>query len=330
MKILSSTLAVASLTALAAQAAVDFSKDIAPILTENCLKCHGTEKQKGKYRLDSKEAAFKGGKSEKAAVVAGDPEKSELLHRVFLSKDNDELMPPEGGPLAEPLRAKLREWIKSGAQWPEGVVLTAAVAAPAPSAAQPARPARPVPPLPQLPKEFQPAASEAAGIAALAKSGVEARPIALGVPWKEANFRLKGPEVTDATLAPVSGVSSLVELRLGNTKITDAGLKQVSGLTHLQTLGLELTAITDAGLDHIQGLQNLVYLNLYGTKVTDAGLAKLAGLKHLRNLYVWQTQVTPDGVKKLQAALPGLDINTGWVAPPVEKKDEAKKDAPKK
>ena len=190
MKILSSTIAAASLTALAAQAAVDFSKDIAPILTEHCLKCHGTEKQKGKYRLDSKDAAFKGGKSDKTAVVAGDPDKSEMIHRVSLAEDNDELMPPEGGPLAEPLRAKLKEWIKDGAKWPDGVVLAAAVAAPAPSSAQSARPARPVPPLPQLPKEFQPASSEAAGITALSKAGVEARPIALGVPWKEANFRL--------------------------------------------------------------------------------------------------------------------------------------------
>ena len=330
MKILSSTVVAASLTAFAAQAAVDFSKDIAPILTEHCLKCHGTEKQKGKYRVDSKEAAFKGGKSDKPAVVAGDPDKSEIIHRVFLDKDNDELMPSEGGPLAEPIRAKLKEWIKEGAKWPEGVVLTAAVAAPAPSAVHPTRPARPVPPLPQLPKEYQAASSEASGIAALSKAGIEARSIAIGVPWKEANFRLKGPEVTDATLGPVSGINSLVEVRLGNTKITDAGLKQLSGLTHLQTLGLELTGVTDAGLDHIQGLQNLVYLNLYGTKVTDSGLAKLAGLKHLRNLYVWQTQVTPEGIKKLEAALPGLDINSGWVAPPVEKKDEAKKDEAKK
>ena len=47
MKILSSTVIAASLTAFAAQAAIDFSKDIAPILTEHGLKCHGTENQKG-------------------------------------------------------------------------------------------------------------------------------------------------------------------------------------------------------------------------------------------------------------------------------------------
>ena len=272
-------------------------------------------------------AAFKGGKSEKAGVVAGDPDKSEILLRVNLGKDSDELMPPEGGPLPEQARAKLKEWVKDGAKWPDGFVLAAAVAVPTPVApSATARPARPIPPLPELPKDFKPAAAEAAAIAALNKAGVDPRPLAQDSPWKEANFRLKGAEITDASLAPLSGLGSLVELRLGNTKITDAGLKSLSGLKHLQVLGLELTGVTDAGLDAVASLPNLVYLNLYGTKVTDAGIAKLAGLKHLRNLYVWQTQVTPEGVKKLEAALPGVDINTGWVAPaPEEKKEEPKK-----
>ena len=37
---------------------VDFAKQIQPILRQNCVKCHGPEKQKGKLRLDSKEAAM--------------------------------------------------------------------------------------------------------------------------------------------------------------------------------------------------------------------------------------------------------------------------------
>lgn len=324
--------AVAALLAVVStRAAVDFKQDISPILAEHCLKCHGPEKQKGKYRMDTKEAAFKGGKSGNASFLAGDPDKSEAIHRIYLAKDNDDLMPPEGGPLPDAVRDRLKEWVKTGAAWPDGFVLTAAVvAAPAATSAPAAAPmpARPLPPLPELPKDFQPAASEAAAVAELTKAGVEPRPLAQGSPWKEANFRLKGAEVTDTTVAPLKNLGSLVELRLGNTKITDAGLKAVAGLKNLQVLGLELTGITDAGLEHVQGLENLVYLNLYGTRVTDAGLSRLTGLKHLRNLYLWQTQVTPDGVKKLEAALPGLDVNTGWVAPapaPAEKKDEAKK-----
>ena len=45
-----------------AAATVDFVKDIQPIFQDACLKCHGPEKQKGGLRLDSKAAAFKGGK----------------------------------------------------------------------------------------------------------------------------------------------------------------------------------------------------------------------------------------------------------------------------
>jgi mono/diheme cytochrome c family protein len=40
---------------------VDFARDIQPILNQNCVKCHGPEKQKGKLRLDSRAAALTGG-----------------------------------------------------------------------------------------------------------------------------------------------------------------------------------------------------------------------------------------------------------------------------
>ena len=42
--------------ATAAEGKVDFVKDIQPILQQNCIKCHGAEKQKGKLRLDTKTA----------------------------------------------------------------------------------------------------------------------------------------------------------------------------------------------------------------------------------------------------------------------------------
>src|SRR5262245_52776843 len=49
---------------------VDFAKDIEPILAANCIKCHGPEKQKSGFRLDSREAAIKGGDGG-AALVPG-------------------------------------------------------------------------------------------------------------------------------------------------------------------------------------------------------------------------------------------------------------------
>ena len=312
-----------------AQAAVDFAKDVAPILKTKCIECHGPDKQKGKLRLDTKADFTKGGKGG-PVVKAGDAEGSELIKRVVLPKDNDERMPPEGEPLSAEQVATLKAWIAEGGVWPEGAVIEVAVATPPPAAVSKA-PARPAVPAPELPKDFQAPAAEAGVIAALAKAGIDVRAVAQNSPWREVNLRPQGTNITDASIAPFKELKSLIEVRLGGTKVTDAGLESLKGLQHLQVLGLELTGVTDAGVAHLAGLRNLMSLNLYGTQVTDAALGHLRDLKHLRNLYLWQTQVTPDGVKKLQDALPGVDINTGIdlsavsTNAPAAKKDEAKK-----
>src|SRR5437773_11288242 len=100
---------------------VDFAKQIQPILRQNCIECHGPEKQKGKLRLDSKEAAFKGGK-DGVVIVAGDAEKSELYKRIILPKGNDDVMPNEGEPLTKAQTDLIRDWINQGAVWTETVV----------------------------------------------------------------------------------------------------------------------------------------------------------------------------------------------------------------
>ena len=302
-------------------AAVDFKADVAPIFEQKCIGCHGPDKQKGKLRLDTLENALKGGKGG-PALKAGDPDASEIIKRVELPKDNDDHMPTEGDPLTKEQITVLRDWIKAGAVWPEGVVLTAKggkSAATADGAAASAQPKAPVgpppPPLPELPKDFVPSAAETNAIAAIAKSGVDVRLIAQNGPWREGNFRLSGSNVTDAVIAPLKDVTSLVELNLATTKVTDAGLSAVDGLGYLQNLQLQLTGIGDGAAEHFKKLTNLVTLNLYGSQVTDATLPALKDLAHLRSLYLWQTKVTPDAVQQLKAARPGLYVNTGWEAP---------------
>lgn len=298
--------------ATGADAKVDFAKDVQPILNQHCVKCHGAEKQKGKLRLDSRDAAIKGGK-EGPALVAGDGAKSEMVRRVSLPKNDDNIMPPEGDPLSKTQIETLTAWINQGATWPESAV------------AKETGPAKP--PGPVLPTDFKPSAAEQKAIAAMSQKGVDVRPIAANLNWREANLRLLGTSVTDTVIAPLKDIQGLVDLNLANTKVTDAGLGHIKGLANLQRLHLELTGVTDAGLAQLKGLSNLTYLNLYGTKVTDAGLEHLKGLKFLRNVYVWQTKVTEGGAKKLKAALPNVDVSTGWDATALAKKEEPKKDA---
>src|SRR5688500_5362261 len=57
-----------------------FDKDIKPMIENSCLKCHGAEKPKSKYRVDSREAFIKGGDSEEAAVIPVKIEKSPVVH----------------------------------------------------------------------------------------------------------------------------------------------------------------------------------------------------------------------------------------------------------
>lgn len=296
---------------LPARAAVDFAKDVVPILQSRCVECHGPDKQKGKLRLDSKADLLKGGKDGEV-VKAGDAANSDIVKRILLPKDNDDRMPSKGEPLTAAQIETLKNWINEGAKWPDGVVIQAPPPETPPVAAfVPSGPPKPTVPAPVLPKDFKPAAGEAAALVALAKAGLDVRLVAQNAPWHEVNLRLLGSNVTDQAIAPLKDVTSLIELRLGTTKVTDKGLAVVKSLPLLQVLGLELTAITDAGVAQLKGLANLTYLNLYGTPVTDVALDSLKGMKHLRSLYLWQTKVTPDGVKKLQDALPGLNINTG-------------------
>ncbi len=97
--------------------AVDFAKDIEPILTEHCLACHGPDKEKSSFRVDQRPIMLQGGDSGLRSVVPGDPRKSHLIELVK-STDEDEVMPPKGKPLTAEQIAVLEKWIAEGAMVP--------------------------------------------------------------------------------------------------------------------------------------------------------------------------------------------------------------------
>ena len=135
---------LAAALAFSARAEVDLSKlpppspktgatyaaDIRPIFEVSCFRCHGADRQRGRLRLDSLEAALKGGEDGRV-IEPGDSAKSSLVIAVA-RLDPDEAMPPirKGGPggpppsgnhpPARPLTADevglIRAWIDQGAK----------------------------------------------------------------------------------------------------------------------------------------------------------------------------------------------------------------------
>jgi hypothetical protein len=98
---------------------VDFARDVEPILKAHCLSCHGPKKQKSEFRLDSREAALRGGDSGAAAIVPGKSGDSPLI-RFVAGLDADKVMPPEDDnktTLTADQISLLRAWIDQGAVW---------------------------------------------------------------------------------------------------------------------------------------------------------------------------------------------------------------------
>jgi hypothetical protein len=101
---------------VAAEAKIDFNRDVRPILSNNCFHCHGPDEgsRMAKLRFDTKEGAF----AKPGVIVPGDAAKSRLIKRIT-STDPDLVMPPPstGHKLTEAQIKLLQQWIDEGALW---------------------------------------------------------------------------------------------------------------------------------------------------------------------------------------------------------------------
>ncbi|MFO1095362.1 MAG: DUF1549 domain-containing protein, partial [Planctomycetaceae bacterium] len=111
--------AVAWPACAAADDAVNFTRDVRPILANNCFACHGPDAahREGDLRLDLADDAgdVHGGA---AVIKAGQPDESELIARI-LSDDPEKQMPPaDSGKALKPEQIEiLRSWVEQGGEY---------------------------------------------------------------------------------------------------------------------------------------------------------------------------------------------------------------------
>jgi hypothetical protein len=94
---------------------ISFNRDIRPIFAENCLICHGADKnrRKGKLRLDVRDIAL-----DRKAIVPGQPEASLLVQHIYATNADDLMPPPDTHKTLTPAEKEtLRQWIAQGAQY---------------------------------------------------------------------------------------------------------------------------------------------------------------------------------------------------------------------
>jgi Protein of unknown function (DUF1553)/Protein of unknown function (DUF1549)/Planctomycete cytochrome C len=96
---------------------VDFQRDIQPIFSQNCYRCHGPALQMSSLRLDERKAALTGGNSG-PVIQPGNSAASKLIQLVA-AVEKGKVMPPEGERLTAEQVGLLRAWIDQGADWPE-------------------------------------------------------------------------------------------------------------------------------------------------------------------------------------------------------------------
>ena len=115
---------LAALLAVPTLQAVDFKKDVEPIIKESCVKCHipriykGRKKKPGGgLRLDTAENMMKGNGDGEKSIIPGNAEKSSFYKLTTLGEDHDDIMPSKGDTLTKAQQETLKKWINDGAKF---------------------------------------------------------------------------------------------------------------------------------------------------------------------------------------------------------------------
>lgn len=281
---------------------------VRPVLTRECVGCHGEARTEGGLRLDTLESMVRGG-SGGSAVVPGDSRRSELVRRMVLPLYDERHMPPRGhAPVGIGEIELIRWWIDRGAS-PDlrpsdadeapFAVRTYLNRVAAPRSADRGVFAIDVP------------AAVPAAVRALVDVGYRVTPVAQNVPFLQVQLS-RGRTLEEGHVPLLKDLGpQIVWLDLSAVVLKEGAAAILAELPHLARLNLSGSNVTDADLAFLAKLLHLEYLNLYETEIGDEGLESLASLASLRSLFLWRTRATSEAVDRLRTRNPDLEVNMG-------------------
>ena len=111
--------AISVLAVTLVAAPVSFNRDIRPIMSDTCFRCHGPDKSSrmANLRLDLREEATKPLRNGRTPIVPGDADRSEIVTRIFAT--GGRTMPPEFAhkTLTEAQKQTIKRWVAEGAPY---------------------------------------------------------------------------------------------------------------------------------------------------------------------------------------------------------------------
>jgi uncharacterized membrane protein len=266
---------------------------IQPIFSQHCVSCHGESKHKAKLRLDSYDAAMRGGK-DGPVIKLGNPQASELFRRVTLPPTDDDFMPAQHKPPLSPNEIKrIERWISTGASGTQSAESVRDSPDDFTAATQVAEVAF---------AEIDPAtvAKQRAALAPVVAQLQQRFPSVLEYESRGSanlivNAWLRGASFGDDELAALAPIKSqIVVADFSNTSITDRSSATIGSMTRLRSLKLMNTKITDAAVKAFAPLSQLESLNLFDTTVTADALTTIGQLPKLSHLYAHGTKISTD------------------------------------
>lgn len=244
-----------------------FSMHIQPILNAYCVECHGADKQKSGYRLDTYEHLIQPGKMGDNPIEDHSLAGSKLLEYMLLPESDIMAMPPEGKrrPSADEI-LKIAHWISLGAEGPP--IDEAALAA-----------------------ELEAKAKEFALLEQLFGQGIILLPIASDSNLLYLDFQNYEDTELDIPLNIISNYKDRIfEIKLTGSSKAYAILEALSHAKALENLNLSNITSADSIIEFINSFDQLKTLNLHGSDISQAGLAQLNSPK-LQSLYLGATAI---------------------------------------
>lgn len=287
--------------------AVVFDHVVLPIFKQKCASCHNPNKMKGELILTDSSFIKKGGEAG-PLYVAGNPETSLLMERLYLPLSDKKHMPPSGKEqLTYDEILMISQWIKGKASFTDRVI-----ALPAGDSLRILATAL-LEPDNGIEEEFKFESADDKTIQKLNNDYRDVSPIAVQSPALAVNIYNK--EVyTGNTLEELLEVKSqIIFLNLNGMPVEDMDLETIGEFVNLRTLHLNFTNITGQGLKALSSLNHLKSLSLSGTNLNyNDLLLHMPLFKGVSKVTLWSTGLSDTEIQKLQAANPHIDFIAGF------------------